>query len=329
MDMPVMEAPRPKVGHKRKRRFSTAAEPVSTMTRATEAAAERAEVLESFSPEQLKWKNADWTVIVWMTLMHVGAIAAPFFFSWSALGITVFLHWLTCSIGICLCYHRCLSHQSLKLKQPSRFFALLAGVLSGEGSPLMWSATHRVHHSRSDQEGDPHSPLSGEFWSHILWLFVNHRKDMRDKLYRRYCPDLIKDPLLQFFDRTYGMWLIGTGVVLFAAGGLPWLLWGLCLRMVLAYHSTWFVNSATHLWGYRNYKTKDESRNLWWVALFAYGEGWHNNHHAHPRLARAGHRWWEVDMTWWSIKFLRAIGQATDVDDRVPAVNAESTEHDL
>jgi stearoyl-CoA desaturase (delta-9 desaturase) len=264
-----------------------------------------------------------------MVGMHAGALAAPFFFTWSALGVTVFLHWLTCSIGICLCYHRCLSHKSLKLKQPSRFFALLAGVISGEGSPLMWAATHRVHHSRSDQSGDPHSPLEGEFWSHILWLFVNHDRKTREKLYRRFCPDLAKDKLLLFFDRTYGPWIIGVGVALYAIGGLPWLLWGLCLRMVLAYHSTWFVNSATHLWGYRNYSTKDESRNLWWVALFAYGEGWHNNHHAHPRLARAGHRWWEVDMTWWSISALRAIGQATDVDDRVPVVGAESTEDDL
>jgi fatty-acid desaturase len=328
MHMPVADAPRTKVGKRRKRRFSTEV-PATVPSKMTEAAQERQEVLESFYPEKLTLKNFDWTVFGWMALMHAGAIAAPFYFTWSALGITVFLHWLTCSIGICLFYHRCLSHKSLKLKQPSRFFAMLAGVISGEGSPLMWAATHRVHHSRSDQSGDPHSPLDGEFWSHMYWLFVNHDAKMREKLYRRYCPDLANDKLMLFFDKTYGLWLIGMGVALYAIGGLPWLLWGLCLRMCMAYHSTWFVNSATHLWGYRNYQTKDESRNLWWVAVLAYGEGWHNNHHAHPRLARAGHRWWEVDPTWWAIKGLRAIGQATDVDDRIPAVGAESTEHDL
>jgi stearoyl-CoA desaturase (delta-9 desaturase) len=327
--MPVADAPRVKKRKTRQRRFSTDVGPVPVAAKASQAQVERVEVLESFYRDKLQWKNVDWIVLAWMVGMHAGALAAPFFFTWSALGVTVFLHWLTCSIGICLCYHRCLSHKSLKLKQPSRFFALLAGVISGEGSPLMWAATHRVHHSRSDQSGDPHSPLEGEFWSHILWLFVNHDRKTREKLYRRFCPDLAKDKLLLFFDRTYGPWIIGVGVALYAIGGLPWLLWGLCLRMVLAYHSTWFVNSATHLWGYRNYSTKDESRNLWWVALFAYGEGWHNNHHAHPRLARAGHRWWEVDMTWWSISALRAIGQATDVDDRVPVVGAESTEDDL
>ncbi|MBX3443303.1 MAG: fatty acid desaturase [Planctomyces sp.] len=326
--MPVVETTRTK-SRRRKRKFSTEVPQAPKPALQSEAAAERSVVLESFYRDQLKWKNVDWIVLVWMVGMHVGALAAPFFFTWSALGVTAVLHWLTCSIGICLCYHRCLSHRSLKLRQPSRFFALLAGVISGEGSPLMWAGVHRIHHARSDQDGDPHSPLEGTFWSHILWLFVLHDPKTRDMMNRRFCPDLAKDKLLVFFDRTYGMWIIGTGVVLYALGGLPWLLWGLCVRMVLAYHSTWFVNSATHLWGYRNYQTKDESRNLWWVALFAYGEGWHNNHHAHPRLARAGHRWWEVDMTWWSIRFLQLIGQATDVDDRIPVEGAESTEHDL
>jgi len=334
MHAPATKIPRPK----RSRRKHTA-EPVRDVVKESKiitaadveqnASAEKAAVFASFEPDQLKWANVDWIVVVWMTAMHVGALAAPFFFTWSALGITIFLHWLTCSIGICLCYHRCLSHRSLKLKNPSRFMCLLAGVISGEGSPLMWAGTHRIHHSKSDQPGDPHSPMEGEFWSHMMWLFVNHSKDMRAMMDRRFCPDLAKDPLLRFFDRTYGLWLIATGVALYAAGGLPWLLWGLCLRMCMAYHSTWFVNSATHLWGYRNYATRDESRNLWWVAILSYGEGWHNNHHAHPKLARAGHRWWELDPTWYAIKFLRAIGQAYDVDDRVPAVGAESTEHDL
>jgi stearoyl-CoA desaturase (delta-9 desaturase) len=96
--------------------------------------------------------------------------------------------------------------------------------------------------------------------------------------------------------------------------------------MVVAYHSTWFVNSATHIWGYRNYDTTDKSRNLWWVAVLAYGEGWHNNHHAHPRLAKAGHRWWELDPTWWAIATLRALGLAYDVDDRVPAAGSRHSD---
>ncbi|QDV28471.1 Fatty acid desaturase [Planctopirus ephydatiae] len=283
---------------------------------------------ESYSPRQLRWDNIDWPVVGWLVLMHAGAIAAPFFFTWTALGVFLVMHWLTGSIGICLAYHRCLSHRSLRLRQPFRFLCTLCGVLSGEGSPLFWTATHRLHHQRSDHEGDPHSPFDGQWWSHIAWLFVRRSPEAKAMVMRRYVPDLIKDPMLQFFERYYGLILIGSGAFFFGigflAGGLDWytglsvMLWGLCLRMTLVYHGTWFVNSATHLWGYRNYDTRDASKNLWWVAIFAYGEGWHNNHHAHPNVAPAGHKWWEFDITWWSIKALRAIGMAYDIDDRIP-----------
>jgi stearoyl-CoA desaturase (delta-9 desaturase) len=183
----------------------------------------------------------------------------------------------------------------------------------------MWCATHRIHHARSDQAGDPHSPLDGGWWSHLLWLFVRHDDKFRQALFRHYVPDLLQDRVLVFFDRTYGLWLFASGGLLYVLGGWPFLLWGLCVRMVVAYHSTWFVNSATHLWGYRNYETDDESKNLWWVALMSYGEGWHNNHHAHPRLARAGHKWWELDMTFYAIRVLQALRLAYAVDDRIPA----------
>lgn len=276
-------------------------------------------IYEAFDPTRLTRDNIDWITLGWMVLMHAGCLVAPFYFTWQALGVAVVLHWLTSSIGICLCYHRYLSHRSFKLKSPAEFFVVLCGVLSGEGSPLTWTATHRLHHQRSDQYGDPHSPLDGPWWSHILWLFMRRTPAEQDLLFRRYVPELIDRPILKTFEKTYGLWLIGSGVLLYAVGGLPMLLWGLCMRLVIAYHSTWFVNSATHLWGYRNYETRDESRNLWWVALLSYGEGWHNNHHAHPHSARAGHKWWEIDMTFWSIRALEFLGLATDVDDRNPS----------
>lgn len=279
----------------------------------------RETILSWFGPGRLSWRNVDWTVFAWMVAMHVGALAAPFFFTWQALGVAVLLHWFTCSIGICLCYHRSLSHRSLKLRWPARFVGLLAASLSGEGSPLRWTAVHRVHHGHSDEPGDPHSPLEGKWWSHLLWMFVRHPDEVNRAAYEQYVPDLMKDPLVMFFERTWSWWMLACGIVLYSVGGWPMLLWGLCVRMVFAYHSTWFVNSATHLWGYRNYQTTDESRNLWWVAILSYGEGWHNNHHAHPRLARAGHRWWEFDPTWCAIWLLRAVGLATAVDDRIPS----------
>lgn len=284
------------------------------------------QIYDAFSPAGLTWRNIDWVVVAFIAAMHIGALAAPFFFTWPALITAVALHWATGSLGICLGYHRFLSHKSLKLREPARFFTLLCGALSGEGSPLSWAATHRLHHMRSDEEGDPHSPLVGAWWAHTWWLFVYRTAEQRDLLFRRFVPDLAGDRLMQFFEKTYFLWLVVSGVALYAAGGLPFLLWGMCLRTTLMYHSTWFVNSATHLWGYRNYETTDASRNLWWVALLAYGEGWHNNHHAHPHTARAGHRWWELDPTFWSIRFLQLIGQAYQVDDRTPAINEAPAE---
>lgn len=293
---------------------TTAGADVKTSQRALE----RQELLGYYSPSRLKLKNVDWVVAGWMIAMHVGAVAAPFFFTWQALTVAVILHWATCSIGICMTFHRCHSHRSLKLKWPAKFVGTLIGVIAGEGGPLRWSATHRVHHGQSDLEGDPHSPLDGPWWSHLFWMMVKNPKRKDELLFKHYVPDLMKDKTVMFFERTFALWLWATGLTLLLVGGLDMLLWGLCVRMVFAYHSTWFVNSATHLWGYRNYETTDQSRNLWWVAILAYGEGWHNNHHAHPRLARAGHKWWELDPTWWAIAFLRKIGQATDVDDRIP-----------
>jgi len=303
---------------RRSRKSGSQKNPSANNQPAISRAVESQEVYDWFNPNQLNWKNVDWVVVIWMVAIHLGCLAAPFFFTWKAAGLAVVTYWLTSSIGVCLGYHRYLTHKSFKLSKPAEFGVLLCSVASGQGSPLMWTATHRLHHQRSDQEGDPHSPLDGKWWSHITWLFVNHSAEQRALIYRRYVPDLVDRPMLQFFEKTYGWWLVVFGVSLLAIGGLPALLWAMCVRMVLAYHSTWFVNSATHLWGYRTYETRDESRNLWWVALLAFGEGWHNNHHAHPSAARAGHQWWEVDPTWWVIRGLQAVGLATDVHDEIP-----------
>jgi len=277
------------------------------------------DIYASFSADRFTAKHIDWAVLAWMVGMHAACLAAPFYFTWPAFGAFCLLHWLTGSIGITMSYHRFLSHKSMKLMWPARFMGLLCGVLAGEGDPLTWAATHRLHHARSDQPGDPHSPLHGPWWSHMWWMLVYRTKPEREALFNRYAPDLVNDPMMIFFQKTFFLWQIVQGVVLYAIGGVPMVLWGLCVRMVAMYHSTWFVNSATHIWGYRNYETRDASRNLWWVAILSYGEGWHNNHHAHPHTARAGHRWWELDPTFWSIRTLQFLGLARDVDDRNPA----------
>ena len=165
---------------------------------------ELAELHAQFLPQRLTRHNLSLSVAVWMVGVHVGALFAPFYFSWSAVVAALVLHWLTASIGICLAFHRHLSHRSFKLRPPARFFALLCGTLSAEGSPWVWASTHRLHHQKSDQEGDPHSPLDGRWWSHIFWTFLERARRYDESLLRLYAPDLAEDRMVVFLHRTFG-----------------------------------------------------------------------------------------------------------------------------
>ena len=274
-------------------------------------------------------KGLDWPVLIWLVVVHVGGLAALFFFSWQALLVTAALCWATGSIGVCLGYHRYLTHGSFQTYKPIRYFLAFMGGMSGEGSALTWVANHRKHHAHSDKEGDPHSPRDGGFWSHMLWFLPNFGRKWHDDLTSRWAPDLEKDPVFRFLHKTFLPQHVVAGMVLFAIGYFGWpekavymgtsmLTWGLFVRMIYVLHVTWFVNSATHMWGYRNYETTDDSRNLWWVGLLAFGEGWHNNHHAFQRMARHGHKWWEVDVTYWAICAMEKVGLAWNVVHKVP-----------
>lgn len=161
-------------------------------------------IIEAFLPHNLRWGNVDWVVAIFLVSMHLGCLAAPFFFSWTGLIVCVVLHWLTASIGICLGYHRYLSHRSFKLAKPAEAVVLTCGALSGEGSPLRWAATHRLHHQKSDQVGDPHSPLDGPWWSHLWWLFPQRPENHGEQLYERYVPELLDNSTCQFLERHFG-----------------------------------------------------------------------------------------------------------------------------
>ncbi|QDU63659.1 Fatty acid desaturase [Planctomycetes bacterium Pan216] len=274
---------------------------------------------EAVSPSSLRWDNLSWPVIAWMAAMHLMCLAAPFYFTWSALAVAFGLWFASCCLGVCFGYHRYLAHQGMKVSAPLRFVLYICGCISAQGSPTQWVATHRLHHARSDKPGDPHSPKEGVWWSHLTWLFAKQDPEVIEMLHRKYAPDMLRDPLARFFERWFPVIPVALSGIMYLLGGLPWLLWGMGVRMTIGYHSTWFVNSATHLWGYRNYETTDDSRNNWWVALVTWGEGWHNNHHAHPRVARYGHRWWEVDTTWMVISLCRVLGLVQNVNDRIPS----------
>jgi len=272
---------------------------------------------------KLGFGNLNLIVTGWLVLIHAGAIFAPFVFSWEAIVLVVGLHWITGGIGICLSYHRLFTHTSFRTYRPVKWALAFIGGLAGEGPVTDWVANHRKHHALSDQEGDPHSPLDGAWWSHVFWLAVKKTPEGHKEHVQRWAPDLAKDKVLTWIGYMFLPSHFITGLILLGAGyaygglyyGLSFLAWGLFARLVAVLHSTWFVNSASHIWGYTNYETTDESRNNWWVALITYGEGWHNNHHAYPRMANHGHRWWEIDVTFTTIRIMQKLGLAWDVVD--------------
>ena len=258
----------------------------------------------------------EWTNVVFFGAFHLVALSAPWFFSWKALGVMIFLHWLFGSIGICLGYHRLLTHRGLQVPKPVEYVLAMIGSLALQGGVIFWVAGHRMHHLHTeDVDDDPYSAKRGFLWSHMLWVLYPREKFFSYESYRRFAPDLDRDPFYRWLDRTenYLMLQIPIAIVLYLLGGWSFVIYGLVLRAVLLWHSTWFINSATHLFGYKTYESDDNSRNLWWAALITYGEGWHNNHHAQPNVAKAGRQWWEIDMTWWAIQALRSVGLARRV----------------
>lgn len=254
----------------------------------------------------------DWVNVAWFTAIHAGALLAPWAFSWRGAGVALLLWWLCASIGICLTYHRLLTHRGFRVPRPVEYLGTLAGMLASEGGAISWVAMHRLHHARSDRRGeDLHTPKDGFLWSHVGWVLCRDWFD-RAALQRRYAPELLADPVHRVLERVHWLPNLALAAALYAWGGWPLVVWGVFVRLVLTLHGTWLVNSATHTWGYRTWRTKDDSRNLWWVGLVAWGEGWHNTHHAFQRSARHGFGW-ELDMTWLAIRVLAALGLVRDV----------------
>ncbi|WP_201322692.1 fatty acid desaturase [Pseudanabaena sp. lw0831] len=272
------------------------------------------DILLSTSDTTPKPLRLSWISIVFFAIVHGLALLAPWFFSWSALGTMILLHWFLGSIGICLGYHRLLSHRSFQVPKWLEYAIALVGATALQGGPIFWIAGHRLHHAHTeDIEKDPYSARRGFWWSHMLWMIYPKEEFFNPNLYRKYAPEMARDPFYLWLDKYYLLLQIPLGIMLYLLGGWSFIIWGMCLRAVLLWHSTWFINSVTHMWGYRTFETNDNSRNLWWAAIVTYGEGWHNNHHAYPHVAKAGWRWWEVDVTWWAIQVLRSLGLATKV----------------
>jgi fatty-acid desaturase len=258
-----------------------------------------------------------WGPVLWMGGLHLGALLAvvPGWFSWSGLALCFFLHWLTGGIGICMTYHRLLTHRSFALRpQWLEYLLTILGTCASEGGAIGWVADHRRHHANSDEDSDTHTPNEGFFWAHMAWFMcVQPGTEHSPEYYQKWTPDLYRDPVHRLLERIHIVFPILMFVGLYAAGGMSWLIWGGFVRTVFVLHSTWLVNSASHVWGYRSHATRDHSTNLWWVALLTYGEGWHNNHHAYQTSARHGLRWWEIDMTYITIWVMKVCHIAYNI----------------
>ena len=275
-----------------------------------------------------------WVYAVPVVLIHVLALLAvlPWLFSWSGLLVLVvgvFIFGEAINMG----YHRILAHKSAKLPKWLEHSFVIVALCCMEDTPASWVSTHRRHHNDSDQPTDPHSPLVTFFWGHCGWLMLHNRDTNNIATYQKYAPDILRDPFYLKLEKSF-IWVwfyVAHAALYFVVGliigwassghwmsgvqfGLSLLIWGVFVRTVAVWHITWSVNSLTHVFGYQNYDdTDDHSKNNWIVALFASGEGWHNNHHHDPASASNQHRWWEFDVTFYCIKGLQVLGLAKDV----------------
>ncbi|HEX8195072.1 MAG TPA: fatty acid desaturase [Pyrinomonadaceae bacterium] len=245
---------------------------------------------------------------------HALAIVALFYFSWQNLVVLLILNWMVASLGIGIGFHRLLTHRGFKTPKWLEYGLTILGSLAIQDGAIKWVATHRIHHAHTETEKDPHSPReAGGIWAHVGWIMRGTAQEHDAATLSRYVPDLLKDRFHVALARYYSVPTIILGLILFAAGGWTMVLWGIFLRTVVGWHETWLVNSATHLWGTRRFETNDDSTNNPVVGFLAFGEGWHNNHHAHPVSARHGLKWYEFDMNWLTIKLFEKLGLAKQV----------------
>jgi fatty-acid desaturase len=254
--------------------------------------------------------------------IHIAAIAALWHTTWAAVGVCFLLHWVCGGLGICVGYHRLLTHRSFRCPRVLEYTLAVLGSLSLNGGPIEWVTHHRQHHQYPDQEGDPHNARQSFWWSHVFWIFWDRTPDVWRKLNERYVPDLLRVPFYGFLGRMYPWLAVLLALLLYVLGGWPFVVWGVFVRLVLSYHCTFLVNSASHGFGYQSFSTNDLSTNCWWVALLSYGEGWHNNHHAFPTSVRHGFTAWELDPSYWFIRLLKAFGLAWDL--RLPMLGKKS-----
>jgi stearoyl-CoA desaturase (delta-9 desaturase) len=248
--------------------------------------------------------------------------------SWRDLAIFAGMYFVT-ALGITIGYHRLFTHRAFDAPRPVRYAFAVLGSMAVQGPLIDWVADHRKHHAFTDVEGDPHSPhhdhgeglkgaLEGLWYAHMGWLFVTQGTAEK----RRFARDLLDDRGMRHISRGFP-WLVllglaipfalGYGITGSIAAGLTAVLWGGLVRIFMVHHVTWSVNSVCHFFGRRRFDTDDFSTNVFWLAIPSLGESWHHNHHAFPRSARHGLRWWEIDLSGLMILGMKKVGLARNV----------------
>ncbi len=275
-------------------------------------------------------RDVDWLRVLPFVALHAACLGV-LWVGWSptAVAVAVALYGVR-MFAITGFYHRYFAHRAFRTGRLAQFAFAVLGASAVQRGPLWWASHHRHHHAHSDTESDTHSPgRHGFLWSHAGWFLS--RANFATRLER--VPDLARFPELRFLDRYDALVPALLFLALYAGGatlqanapelgtsGPQLVVWGFAISTVVLYHATFTVNSVAHRLGRRRYATGDDSRNSLALALLTLGEGWHNNHHHYPGAARQGFYWWEVDMTWYALRGLAALGLVWDLRPVPPAI---------
>lgn len=258
-------------------------------------------------------RTVNWKNVAIVIFFHLLAIPVIFTFSWQNLAILLVGNWIVGSLGVGLGWHRLLTHRSFQAPKWLEYILSIFATMSVQDSPNKWIATHRMHHAYVETDKDPHSTRSGFLWAQIGWVVWGTAQDHDEATLKRFIPDLLKDRGHVLISQFYLVPILLSAIILFAIGGWTMVVWSVGARVVLGWHTTWFVNSLSHIYGSRPHATADYSTNNWFVAILTFGEGWHNNHHAFPTSARHGLEWYQFDMNWIAVRFLEKLGWAKQI----------------
>ena len=255
----------------------------------------------------------NWRDLIIISTFHLLLIPAIYYFSWQNLAIMLVGNWVVGSLGVGLGYHRLITHRSFAAPKWLEYTLTIFASMSLQNEAYKWVATHRMHHQFCETEKDPHSTRPGFFWAHMGWIFKGDAQDHDEATFKKYVPDLLKDKNHVLIAKLFYVPIIISAIILFLIGGWGMVLWGVVVRTIFGWHTTWFVNSLSHMFGKRRFETDDDSTNNWFVGILTFGEGWHNNHHAFPTSARHGLEWYQFDQNWITIRIFEKIGWAKKI----------------